>query len=164
LSEGGILVQWFHTYEMDNDTLKLILRTFASVFEHVTLWRTLPGDTLILGSSSPIDLNVSSVIERFNLDEVREDLQRIQITNLPTLFSLQIASGHTVHKMAGRGWLNEDYYPILEYEAPKAFFLGSVADVIQSHDELEIPVALCANIDETPPRGSKSEGRGGKDQ
>jgi hypothetical protein len=25
-------------------------------------------------------------------------------------------------------------------------------------------VALCANIDETPPRGSKSEGRGGKDQ
>jgi hypothetical protein len=121
---------------MDNDTLKLILRTFASVFEHVTLWRTLPGDILILGSSSPIDLNVSSVIERFNLDEVREDLQRIPITNLPTLFSLQIASGHTVRKMAGRGWLNEDYYPILEYEAPKAFFLGSVADVIQSHDEL----------------------------
>jgi hypothetical protein len=149
---------------MDNDTLKLILRTFASVFEHVTLWRTLPGDILILGSSSPIDLNVSSVIERFNLDEVREDLQRIPITNLPTLFSLQIASGHTVRKMAGRGWLNEDYYPILEYEAPKAFFLGSVADVIQSHDELEIPVALCANIDETPPRGSMSEGRGGKDQ
>ena len=97
-------------------------------------------DTHVLGSSSPIDLNVSRAIERFNLDEVREDLQRIQITSLPTLFSLQIASDHTARKMAGRGRLNEDYYPILAYEAPKAFFLGSVADVIQSHDEREIPV------------------------
>jgi spermidine synthase len=43
LTEGGLLAQWFHTYEMDNDTLRLILRTFASVFEHVTLWKTLVG-------------------------------------------------------------------------------------------------------------------------
>jgi tetratricopeptide (TPR) repeat protein len=42
--------------------------------------------------------------------------------------------------MAGRGRLNEDHFPILEYEAPKAFFLGSVANVIQSYDERDIPV------------------------
>jgi spermidine synthase len=140
LSEGGILAQWFHTYEMDDDTLRLILRTFASVFEHVTLWKTLSEDILILGSSSPIELDFSRIIERFNLEQVREDLQRIVITSLPTLFSLQIASDSTVRKMAGRGRLNEDHYPILEYEAPKAFFLGSVASVIRSHDEREMPV------------------------
>jgi spermidine synthase len=135
LSEGGLLAQWFHTYEMDDNTLRLILRTFASVFEHVTLWKTLSEDILILGSSSPNPLNFSRVSERFDLEQVREDLQRIEITSLPTLLSLQIASDATVRKMAGRGRLNEDYYPILEYEAPKAFFLGSVASVIRSHDE-----------------------------
>jgi spermidine synthase/tetratricopeptide (TPR) repeat protein len=139
LNEGGLLAQWFHTYEMDDDTLRLILRTFASVFEHVTLWKTLSEDILILGSSAPIDLNFSRVSERFALEQVREDLQRIEITSLPTLLSLQIASDTTVRKMAGRGRLNEDSYPILEYQAPKAFFLGSVAGVIRSHDEREVP-------------------------
>jgi len=140
LTDGGILAQWFHTYEMDDDTLRLILRTFASVFEHVTLWKTLSEDVLILGSSAPLDLNFNSVIERFNRDQVRKDLQRIEIGSLPTLFSLQIASDSTVRKMAGRGRLNEDHYPILEYDAPKAFFLGSVASVIRSHDERDMPV------------------------
>jgi spermidine synthase len=140
LSPGGILAQWFHTYEMDNDTLRLILRTFASVFEHVTLWKTLSGDVLMLGSAAPMDLNFSRVVERFHLEQVREDLQRIKITSLPTLLSLQIASDRTVRKMAGRGRLNEDHFPILEYQAPKAFFLGSVANVIQSYDERDMPV------------------------
>jgi hypothetical protein len=140
LNAGGILAQWFHTYEMDNDSLKLILRTFASVFEHVTLWKTLGGDVMILGSASPMDVNFNRVAERFDRDEVKEDLQRIKITSLSTLLSLQIASDSIVRKMAGRGRLNEDHFPILEYEAPKAFFLGSVANMIQSHDEREMPV------------------------
>jgi Tetratricopeptide repeat len=42
--------------------------------------------------------------------------------------------------VAGRGRLNEDHFPILEYEAPKAFFLGSVANVMQSYDERDLPV------------------------
>jgi spermidine synthase len=140
LSAGGILAQWFHTYEMDNDSLRLILRTFASVFEHVTLWKTLGGDVMILGSASPMEVDFSRVAERFNRDQVKEDLQRIKISNLSTLLSLQIASDSTVRKMAGRGRLNEDRFPILEYEAPKAFFLGSVANVMQSHDERDMPV------------------------
>jgi predicted membrane-bound spermidine synthase/tetratricopeptide (TPR) repeat protein len=140
LSPGGILAQWFHTYEMDNDSLKLILRTFASVFEHVSLWKTLGGDVMILGSALPMDGNFSRIAERFNLDQVREDLQRIKINSLSTLLSLQIASDATVRKVAGRGRLNEDRFPILEYEAPKAFFLGSVANVMQSHDERDRPV------------------------
>jgi spermidine synthase len=139
LTEGGLLAQWFHTYEMDNDTLRLILRTFASVFEHVTLWKTLSEDVLILGSSAPISPNFSRVVERFNSEQVKEDLRRIDIGSLPTLFSLQIASDSTIRKMGGRGRLNEDHFPVLEYEAPKAFFLGSVASVIRSHDEREMP-------------------------
>jgi spermidine synthase len=142
LSEGGILAQWFHTYEMDDNTLRLILRTFASVFEHVTLWRTLSQDILILGSSSSIDVDFSGVSARFDLERVRKDLQRIEITSLPTLLSLQIASDGTVRKIAGRGRLNEDHFPILEYEAPKAFFLGSVAGAIQSYDEREMPAEI----------------------
>jgi len=140
LSAGGILAQWFHTYEMDDNTLRLILRTFSSVFEHVTLWKTLSEDILILGSSSPIALDFTRLHQRLKLEQVREDLQRIEITSLPTLLSVQIASDTTVRRMAGRGRLNEDRFPILEYEAPKAFFLGSVASVIRSYDERETPV------------------------
>jgi predicted Zn-dependent protease len=55
-----------------------------------------------------------------------------------------MATDATVRKIAGRGRFNEDYYPILEYEAPKAFFLGSVASLIRRYDERELPAGAGA--------------------
>jgi predicted membrane-bound spermidine synthase/tetratricopeptide (TPR) repeat protein len=144
LREGGVLAQWFHSYEMDDNTLELILRTCAAVFQHVTLWKTLSEDILILGSASPLAVDFSEVSTRFDLTQVREDLQRIEIRRLATLLSLQMATDATVRKIAGRGRFNEDYYPILEYEAPKAFFLGSVASLIRRYDERELPAGAGA--------------------
>ncbi|MBI3327060.1 MAG: fused MFS/spermidine synthase [Nitrospinae bacterium] len=138
LNAGGLMVQWFHTYEMDDDTLRLILRTFASVFEHVSLWSTVPADILLVGSSSPLSLDFKRLEERFDQGAVREDLRRLGIDSLPTVLSLQVASDATVRRLAGKGRLNEDRFPILEYEAPKAFFLGLVSGLIRAYDERQL--------------------------
>jgi len=139
LAEGGVMTQWFHLYEMNDYTIKLILRTFSSVFKHVTLWNTSSMDTLLIGSNSPLLIDFNRLEKRFNHEEVKEDLKRIKIRNLSTLLSLQIASNATVKKMAGKGRLNEDHFPILEYEAPKAFFLGNTSRLVHFHDERNFP-------------------------
>jgi spermidine synthase len=53
LRPGGVMVQWFHTYEMTDDTLRLLLRTFAASFEQVTLWSPKAGDLLLLARENP---------------------------------------------------------------------------------------------------------------
>jgi tetratricopeptide (TPR) repeat protein len=55
------------------------------------------------------------------------------------VLALQVASDKAVRTAAGRGSLNEDLFPILEYEAPRAFFLGHNSELLLSYDERLLP-------------------------
>jgi len=135
LQPDGLMVQWFHTYEMTDETLKLVLRTFTQSFEHVTLWSPKAADLLLMGSKLPLNVDFKKSSARFHSTKVMEDLRRLGIESFPTILSLQIASDDGVRKAAGRGRINEDLFPILEYEAPKAFFLGQTSSFLDSYDE-----------------------------
>lgn len=139
LGPEGLVVQWFHAYEMTDETVKLVLRTFVSSFEHVTLWAPMPGDFLLVGSKKPLPLDFANSRNRYESEKVREDLRRIGIEAFPTMLSLQVASDVGVRKAAGKGRLNEDLFPILEYDAPKAFFLGQASLLFNAHDERQYP-------------------------
>jgi predicted membrane-bound spermidine synthase/tetratricopeptide (TPR) repeat protein len=141
LSPEGLMVQWFHTYEMSDDTLRLVLRTFADAFGHVTLWSPKAGDLLLIGSQKPPVLDLEKSFERVKEAPVREDLARVGIRSLAGIMSLQVLSDEGVRSAAGRGRLNEDGFPILEYEAPKAFFLGQTAQLLTRRDERRQPIA-----------------------
>src|SRR5262249_4232787 len=54
LSDAGVFVQWLQGYEIDAPTLKSVFATFASVFAHVEVWQTLPGDLMLVGAKRPI--------------------------------------------------------------------------------------------------------------
>src|SRR5262249_7484881 len=38
LTPTGIYVQWMHTYEVDAETIALVLRTYAAVFDRIAVW------------------------------------------------------------------------------------------------------------------------------
>lgn len=139
LKPGGLMVQWMHTYEMTDDTLRLVLRTVTASFEYVTAWSPMGTDLLLIASKSPVSVDLQKSTDRFNDLKVRADLSRIRIQSFPTILSLQIASDSGVRKAAGKGRVNEDIFPILEYEAPKAFFLGGTSEFLISYDERRHP-------------------------
>jgi len=138
LESGGLMVQWFHRYEMSDDNFQLILRTFASVFNDVTMWGV-QEDVLLVGSNATHRINFKQMERAFDQKEVRSDLERIGIGTFPTLLSLHMASDLTVRRMGGKGPLNSDLFPILEYEAPKAFYLDVTSELAQEYDERWFP-------------------------
>jgi spermidine synthase len=135
LAPTGVMVQWFHTYEMTDDTLRLLLRTFAASFEHVTVWNALAADIVLIGSQAPLNFDAAKSEERFETPEVKHELGRLGIETFRTILALQAMSDANVRKAAGKGSLNEDVFPILEYEAPKAFFLGQRSSLLAEYDE-----------------------------
>lgn len=142
LRPDGLFVQWFHVYEMDNATLKLVLRTFARIFPHLSIWQMNATDILLLGGVEPLALDLGRLAARLELAPVQEDLRRIGISRPATLLSLQIITEAKAARLAGEGRLNEDYFPILEYEAPKVFYLNRTADLVRVEDErLHLPPA-----------------------
>lgn len=135
LKPQGIIVQWIHTYEMTDETLRLVLRTLAASFEHVTLWSPMAADLIIVGSREPLPVDFQKSSSRLEEPKVREDLRRLGVDSLATIFSLQVTSDEQARKAAGKGRVNADLFPILEYEAPRAFFLGYTSEFLKAHDE-----------------------------
>ncbi len=54
LEPGGIFAQWLPAYEVDTSTVATAIRTVATVFPEVEMWRTMRQDLVLLASREPI--------------------------------------------------------------------------------------------------------------
>jgi hypothetical protein len=135
LKPGGIICQWFHVYEMNDDLLKLVFRTFGSVFPNMEIWDTRNGDIVILGSLHPWPTGPETFRQGFAIDRVRTDLAMINIKSPESLLARQVASQRTAFAIAGPGPIQSDLSPILEYAAPEAFFMGNGTRMLELFDE-----------------------------
>ena len=125
LKPGGIMAQWFHLYETDDQIVDLVLRTFGSVFPYLEIWDTGVGDIVILGSQQPWPSGPEIFRTGFAIKQVRTDMEMIDVHSPQALMARQLASQQTGFAIAGQGPIQSDLFPILEYEAPRAFYLGA---------------------------------------
>jgi len=123
LKPGGIVTQWFHIYEMDDATLNLVLRTFASVFPNMEIWDLGDADVILLGSKQPWKTSPEVYKSTFQLDVPRRELASIGLLTPESVLTRQFASQSTAFAVPGAGPVQSDDHPILEYEAPRAFYM-----------------------------------------
>jgi hypothetical protein len=135
LKPGGIMAQWFHVYEIHDDIVGLVLRTFAQVFPHFEIWDCNDSDIVMVGSLEPWESSPEAYKAAIMRDEPFRDLQRIGINSPTALFARQLASQRTAFAIPGDGPLQQDWMPVLEYHAPKAFFLGARSRLLGRFDE-----------------------------
>jgi len=130
LTEGGVYAQWFHLYETDDDTVALVLRTYAEVFDHVAVWGAGYGDLLLLGLNQP-----GSATDHFRLEErasradFAESLTRMGITSFPALLAHEILPVGVLHAAELQGPVHTLYHPLLNDWAGRAFFRGDVGQL-----------------------------------
>lgn len=136
LKEGGIMTQWFHVYEMHDGIVGLVLRTFGTVFPYFEIWDCNNGDIVMLGALQPWDSTPDAYAKGMDgRAEVLADLKRVGINSPGALFARQLASQKTAFAIAGEGPIQQDWMPVLEYQAPKAFFLGGHSRMLSRFDE-----------------------------
>lgn len=138
LTPGGLMVQWFHVYEMDDETFRLVVRTFRESFPHLLLWQSLTRDIILFGSQEPLVFDYEALKKKFGREAVRNDLLRVGIPDAMTLLSLQMLSEKSVAEYAGVGIVNTDNLPLLEYWAPKDLFLNRRPNDLFRFDEREL--------------------------
>ena len=138
LKSHGLMVQWFHLYEVDDETFRLVVRTFRSVFPHVTVWQSLTTDVLLVGSAEVLGIDEEKLAAKLKIEKVKADLARIQISDPATLLSLQMISEGPVREYASSGPLNTEDKPLLEHWAPKAFFVNRGVTEINRFDERRV--------------------------
>ncbi|MFI5253449.1 MAG: fused MFS/spermidine synthase [Bacteroidota bacterium] len=139
LKPGGVLTQWFHTYDMENDTFNLILQTIAKSFNYVSIWKAAEADIVIMASTKPLEINFDLMEKRFAQPAVARDLARIKIYDTPTLLSTQIVSKWIPSKPSDDMEINTEKKPLLEYRAPIAMFTHSALTLTDTVDERNTP-------------------------
>ena len=76
IKDDGIFAQWFHNYSMSPDDFRMVFRTFAEAFPHVSLWSMKESDFLLVGSKKEQSFDYPAVKAIFDNNEMlRSDLQ-----------------------------------------------------------------------------------------
>ena len=135
LKPGGLMVQWFHLYEMHDGIVELVLRTFTSVFPNVEVWDSCDGDIVLIGSQQPWTSSPEVFSKSFALPGVRADFADLGVNSPEALFARQLASQRTAFALTGPGPMQSDLFPVLEYASPFAFYLGENSRMLDKFDE-----------------------------
>ena len=126
LSDDGLLVQWIHTYESDENVLKLVVRTLRDTFPHATAWLG-PQDLVMIAGPTRQTIDVDALAQRMKLPAVAEDLSRISMDTPAALLARQLMTEEGMAAFGGEGPINTDDHNVLEYVAPIAFFVQNNA-------------------------------------
>ena len=128
LTPGGVYAQWFHLYEVDNEALELVLRTYLSVFDQVSLWFTMQADLVIMGvQDSDRALDVEAMRTRFQRPDLQAAFERVGIDNLAAVFAHEIVPLGVLNALDLEGPVHTLRHPRLSHLAAKAFFRGKQA-------------------------------------
>jgi spermidine synthase len=124
LNGDGIMLQWLQGYGINLDDFKMVLKTYHSVFPYVSVWNTLQGDYLLVGSTQPQRWNYPLLRRRWQqIPGVKEDMESIKIKYPQQIFTEFIFSEKDLDKFSAAAALNTDNRPYLEFHAPKSLYL-----------------------------------------
>lgn len=128
LSERGVMVQWLQAYSIDARDMQMVVRTFQEVFPHVSIWKTTPGDFLLVATPAPLELDLGAIERRLRASPgAREDFERFGWSG-ERLLDRFFLGEEDARRYAAGAPVNTDDRPILEFSAPRALYGGSASD------------------------------------
>jgi hypothetical protein len=126
LTPRGVYAQWIHQYEINRESIALVLRTYAEVFGHVAVWWTHGTDLVLLGFKDPtLALDLGRLEQRASRPDFASSLRRAGIPSFPALLATELLPLGVVHAAKLSGPIHTLYHPRLSVEAGRGFFRGA---------------------------------------
>ncbi len=127
LAPGGIFAQWLPLYQMDMETLKVVIRTFTDVFDPAQAWLGIyntetPAVALIGGADAQaLQLDPERIAEMVTAPVYAEVLMQ----DSRDLLGAALMDRDGLLAFAGDGPRNTDLHPRVMLQAPQVAYEGS---------------------------------------
>jgi spermidine synthase len=134
LNEGGLFGQWMQSYEVDDETIGIVLNTLRQEFPHVELWHLKQSDLLIVASAQPPEYNVTKLRARLAEQPYRDALRIAwRAEGVEGFLSGYVGGPSFVAHLttASRGKINTDDHNRLEYAFAKTVGSQSFVSVLE---------------------------------
>lgn len=125
LSKDGLMCQWVQLYSMSKEDFIRILVTYQKVFPNATLWYSSWGDALIIATKSDYDFDFNIIKKRFEDEDVKKQLNLIEIFSTEALLAHQILDSETLRSLPAKYpeiKINTNEHQILEFSAPINYY------------------------------------------
>jgi predicted membrane-bound spermidine synthase len=139
LTDGGVLSQWLHTYEMDGATLASILKAIGKTFPDYRIYTTIDADLVIIarkgGSPGAFDARV------MQWPALRDASAWLKLE--PAMLDRRlVASWAAISPFFATYGIepNSDFYPVVDHRASKSRFTRDRADMLQDLQLSSVPM------------------------
>lgn len=146
LAAGGLVCQWAHTYDLSETDLRLLIRTFTSVFPDATLWLVGRGDVLLIARRDGAPPDLSALARHWTRGQVDRDLADASVFDPFSLLSLFVTGGGRLRAYAAGTSIETDDRPRVEFSGPIGIYDGREAratqHALQALAEVDPPAAI----------------------
>jgi len=115
LTTQGMVAQWVPLATLGDDEARMVIHTFQSVFPFATLWQGSPSNLVLVGSASPVSIDVNRLRDAFLRPELAKALQGIGVEDELSLLGAFLHGPDTLQAYAGQAPIVTDDHPWLEY-------------------------------------------------
>jgi len=115
LNEHGLVAQWLPLPTQNLDETRALVRSFLDAFPYASLWTSELHETLLVGSLSPVALEVTRISQRFNQPDVRDALQAVGVSSPAALLATWLTDRSGLEAFAGDTRAVTDDWPHIEY-------------------------------------------------
>ena len=119
LAKGGLMCQFLPLYELSEENVLTIMRSFHHVFPHCLQFFT-GYDTVLLGFKDGIQFDAAVLKEKFKIPRVRESLKELGFVTPEAILSLFVADLSQSKRAIQPGIMNTDTHPVIEFTAPRS--------------------------------------------
>jgi spermidine synthase len=119
LNEGGIMTSWT-SVDLHPEDLQTLVKTFQSVFPHMTLWVTrncLNKNVLIMGTMEPFEIDFDRVSELMSDPAIKADLEEVRLDNPYALLASLVMNPDACRRYSEHAPIHSDDYPTLQFSA-----------------------------------------------
>ena len=127
LKPGGIMCQYLPLYQVGVPEARIIVKTFAAVFPHVTAWFAF-SDLILIGSEEPLLIDVANLRRRMAQPDIARDLREVGIDNEYDFLANYLFGSEAIEEIGADLPLNTDDYPIIEFMTPKSLLGTTISD------------------------------------
>ena len=121
LADDGVFCQWAQLYELSPRNVKILLRSFASVFPYTYAFAAedLSSDVILVAANHPLELDLAHLRRAFAHPVLGPELRRGGVASAEDLVAYLLLTPEEIAAFTAGAPINTDDNALIEYAAPR---------------------------------------------
>src|SRR4051812_23929976 len=148
LQKNGVLVQWFHLYEIDDATVSSVLASIDRVFPSYRVYLSSNSDIIVIAGAG--DRLPQPDWKLMTGSGMTEDLRRLVPLSADAFAAAELASRTTLHGFLAHATINSDFRPLLDLNGERTRFRKDFADGFRDLAEMQLDIGAAIENRQRP--------------